>query len=81
MYYKSAEQQQLLMHMRHPIFLAPAVILWAVPLMTYDRFLVAVLLPLYLAWGSTIDSMDVEYIKEQFHMKKAQLLVNSNKVD
>ena len=75
-YYKSAEQQQLLEHMRHPIFLAPTLILWAVPIMTYDRFLIAVMLPLYLAWGSSIDQLDTSYVKQQFNVKKSQLLAN-----
>lgn len=79
-HYKSEEQQHLLMHLRHPIFVAPVVILWAVPVMTYDRLLVAVMVPLYLGWGSIVDHLDVQYVKEQFHMKKAQLLSNS-KVD
>ncbi|XP_064399434.1 nurim-like [Halichondria panicea] len=74
--YKSKEQQQLLSHSRHPIFLAPLIILWSVPVMTYDRFLVAMLLPLYVGWGSSIDSFDVSYVTEQFEVKKAQLLGN-----
>lgn len=80
MTYKSAEQQQLLIHLRHPIFLAPTLILWSVPVMTYDRLLVAVMLPLYLAWGSRIDYLDDQYVQEQFHMKKSQLL-GSEKAD
>ena len=76
MHYKSAEQQTLLSHHRHPIFLAPLVILWAVPTMTYDRFLVAVMLPLYLGWGGMVDETDVEYVRLQFKMKKAQLLLD-----
>jgi steroid 5-alpha reductase family enzyme len=36
-YTESGEQQQLLLeHSRHPIFLGPLIILWAVPVMTYD---------------------------------------------
>ncbi len=76
MTYKSAEQQQLLLHLRHPIFLAPTLILWAVPVMTYDRLLVAIMLPLYLAWGSRIDYLDDHYVREQFRMKKSQLLAS-----
>ena len=75
-HYKSEEQQHLLLHLRHPIFLAPVAILWAVPVMTYDRLLVAAMVPLYLGWGSLVDHLDVQYVKEQFHMKKAQLLTN-----
>lgn len=76
MLYKSEEQQQLLSHNRHPILLAPSLILWAVPVMTYDRLLVAVMLPLYLGLGTIIDGMDVSYVSEQFSMKKKQLLAN-----
>lgn len=76
MLYKSAEQRQLLSHNRHPILLAPSLILWAVPVMTYDRFLVAVMLPLYLGLGTVIDKLDVAYVSEQFSMKKRQLLAN-----
>jgi len=42
--------------------------------MTYDRFLVAMMLPLYMGWGSSIDSLDVEYVIEQFDVKWKQLL-------
>lgn len=76
MHYKSEEQQYLLQHMRHPIFLAPTLVLWAVPIMRYDRLLVAVMVPLYLAWGSSIDRLDASYVKKQFCEKKKQLLVN-----
>ncbi len=72
--YKSEEQQQLLRHSRHPIFLAPLLILWAVPIMSYDRFLMAAMLPLYLGWGSSVDSFDVAYVTNQFEVKRSQLL-------
>ena len=74
--YKSSEQQQLLHHNRHPILLAPAIILWAVPVMTYDRLLVAVLLPLYLGLGTVIDMADVTYVSRQFRVKRDKLLAN-----
>ena len=79
MSYKSEEQQQLLSHNRHPIFLAPTVILWAVPIMSYDRLLVAVMLPLYLALTSNVDTLDRSYVSDQFTMKKLQLLKNGSK--
>lgn len=74
MRYKSVEQQELLQHSRHPIFLGPLIILWAVPVMTYDRFLVAIMLPLYVGCGSIINDRDVAYVKDQFTMKRRQLL-------
>ena len=77
--YKSEEQQLLLCHNRHPILLAPALILWAVPVMTYDRLLLALMLPLYMGLGSNVDSMDVAYVSQQLKMKKLQLLKNHTK--
>ena len=44
--------------------------------MTYDRLLIAVMLPLYMGLASNVDSMDVAYVSEQFNMKKKQLLQN-----
>lgn len=79
MTYKSERQQKLLSHNRHPIFLAPTVILWAVPVMTYDRLLVAVMLPLYMALTSNVDTLDRSYVSDQFTMKKLQLLQNGHK--
>lgn len=79
MTYKSEGQQQLLSHNRHPIFLAPTVILWAVPVMTYDRLLVAMMLPLYMALTSNVDTLDRSYVSDQFTMKKLQLLQNGHK--
>ena len=78
MHYKSDEQQQLLEHSHHPIFLGPLIILWVVPVMTYDRLLVALMLPLYVyvGCGSIINDEDVSYVKDQFDMKRRQLLAN-----
>lgn len=81
MLYKSSEQQQLLSHNRHPILLAPSLILWAVPVMTYDRLLVAAMLPLYLGLGTIIDKADVTYVSRQFGMKRDKLLANGIKTD
>ena len=76
MSYKSEEQQQLLSHNRHPIFLAPTVILWAVPFMSYDRLLVAVMLPLYIGLAGSVDTLDRSYVSDQYVMKKYHLLQN-----
>ena len=70
---KAWEQRRLFTHMRHPLFFGPALILWAVPVMTYDRFLVAVMTSLYLAWGSHLDQSDVEYLQEQFTKKRCEI--------
>ncbi len=72
--YKSSEQQLLLQHNRHPIFLAPVLILWAVPVMTYDRVLVAIMFALYMGLGAMVTRSDVQYILEQFAAKRSQLL-------
>jgi hypothetical protein len=75
LHYKSAEQQYLLQHMRHPIFTAPLLIMWSVPVMPYDRLLLAIMLPLYMAWASGINSLDMTYVKRQFVSKWQQLLL------
>ena len=72
--YKSAQQQYLLYHMRHPILTAPLIIMWAVPVMTYDRLLLAVMLPLYMAWASALSIGDMQYVKRMFASKKEELL-------
>lgn len=72
--YKAAEQQYLLYHMRHPILTAPLIIMWAVPVMTYDRLLLAVMLPLYMAWASALDVGDKQYVKRMFTSKREELL-------
>ena len=71
---KSKEQQELLSHLRHPTLLSPLVILWAVPTMTYDRLLLAVMLPLYILCGNQLTSEDVFYVNEMHNEKKKTLL-------
>ena len=44
--------------------------------MTYDRLLIAIMMPLYSGVGTVIDRMDVQYVSEQFSVKKHQLLAN-----
>ena len=60
--------------MRHPIFTAPFILMWAVPVMSCDRLLLAVMLPLYLAWASGISALDMKYVRMQFINKWRQLL-------
>ena len=76
LHYKSAEQQYLLHHMRHPVLTAPLIVMWAVPVMTYDRLLLAVMMPLYMAWASAVDAPDMAYVKSQFMSKWQQLLLH-----
>lgn len=70
---KAEEQRRLLEHMRHPVFFGPALILWAVPVMTYDRLLMAIMVPLYLGWGSHLDQLDAAYVREQFGKKRHEI--------
>ena len=60
--------------MRHPILTAPLIIMWAVPVMTYDRLLLAVMLPLYMAWASALSIGDMQYVKRMFASKREELL-------
>lgn len=76
LHYKSREQQYLLYHMRHPILTAPLIIMWAVPVMTYDRLLLAVMLPLYMAWASAINAQDMIYVRKMFVNKLQHLLLD-----
>ena len=78
---KAAEQQYLFLHMRHPIFIAPLLLLWAVPVMTFDRLMVAVMVPLYLGWGSSLDRWDVSYVRDQFKKKTEETLLANGKVN
>lgn len=71
---KSQEQRDLLGHFRHPTILPPLVLLWAVPTMTYDRLLLAVMVPLYIIWGSKLTPDDVFYVNEMHQEKKKTLL-------
>ena len=65
--------------MRHPVFLAPLVILWVVPTMTYDRLLLAVMVPMYLLWGSHVNEEDTVYINMMYEQKKRRLLAATSK--
>lgn len=76
--FKAWENHELLRHMRHPVFLSPLLILWAIPRMTYDRILVGVMLPVYLIWGSRLDSEDVLYVNNMYQRKKRFLLYDKN---
>ena len=74
MTYKSEEQKLLFGHNRHPIFLAPMLILWAVPVMSYGRLLICVMMPLYMILTSNIDTLDRAYVLDQYSAKMDQLL-------
>ena len=72
--YKAWDNHDLLRHMRHPVFFAPLILIWAVPLMTYDRFLVGVMTPAYLIWGSQLTDEDNIYVHDMYKQKKKFLL-------
>lgn len=56
----SSKTQRLYEHMGYPNYLALLVVLWFVPIMTLDRFLLASVLTLYQLYMSQVDKKDVE---------------------
>jgi protein-S-isoprenylcysteine O-methyltransferase Ste14 len=66
---QSEKLQRLYSHMRHPMLTLPCVVLWAVPVMTLDRLVLAIFLPLYIIWGCGLDSEDSRYTREQLKRK------------
>ena len=49
-------------------------ILWAVPVMSYGRLLICVMMPLYMILTSNIDTLDRAYVLDQYSAKMDQLL-------
>ncbi|XP_056647822.1 nurim homolog [Diorhabda sublineata] len=70
---KSKQWQRLNNHIRHPSFLAFALIFWTSPIMSFDRILLAVILTtyMYIAWNP--DGSDYDYQKYQFERKHFRL--------
>ncbi|XP_055701314.1 nurim homolog [Phlebotomus papatasi] len=71
--YKATELRRLYGHVRHPSFICITVILWTVNILTLDRFVLNVLLTvyMYLAWNP--DSQDLQYHRSQLSRKKYEL--------
>lgn len=65
MLYKSAELQRLYSHMRHPSFVGLCAALWLFPYMTLDRFLLALMLTVYMIAAFRVDQQDYVYQREQ----------------
>lgn len=69
---KSPGAQRLLSHLRHPVCLELAVVLWFLPALSLDRLLLAVTLSTYLALAHSLDKQDLEYLC--VHLKSKMLL-------
>lgn len=65
---KTKELQNLYSHMRVPVFIAPMALLWFVPVMTLDRFLLASVFTFYLMFKSKINDNDVRYTSKQLNL-------------
>lgn len=69
---KSPRAQRLLSHLRHPVCLELAVVLWFLPALSLDRLLLAATLSTYLALAHSLDKQDLEYLC--VHLKSKMLL-------
>lgn len=59
---KPPSAQRLLSHLRHPIYLELAVILWLLPALSLDRLLLAGTLSAYVALAHSLDKQDLAYL-------------------
>eukprot|EP01116_Phalansterium_solitarium_P010352 TRINITY_DN25051_c0_g1_i1.p1 TRINITY_DN25051_c0_g1~~TRINITY_DN25051_c0_g1_i1.p1 ORF type:complete len:244 (+),score=12.40 TRINITY_DN25051_c0_g1_i1:22-753(+) len=64
--YYSEPKQRLYRHMRHPVLLGLLAVLWITPVMTLDRFVLALVLTIYQATRNDVDSADAKYAERQF---------------
>jgi len=71
--FKAAEQRRLLNNARHPLLIGPLLVLWLVPIMSADRLLVAILLPIYQIWGNRVTKADSGYVRLQYQRKVTEL--------
>ncbi|XP_029976681.1 nurim [Salarias fasciatus] len=67
--HKSAGAQRLLAHLRHPVCLELAVVLWLLPALSLDRLLLAATLSAYLALAHSLDKQDLTYLCVQLSSK------------
>nr|CAB3264445.1 nurim-like [Phallusia mammillata] len=70
---KSQSARQFLANMRHPTLTGFLVVLWLVPCMTIDRFLLASAFTLYLSHSSKLTEEDYVYLKRMQERKKESL--------
>ncbi|XP_075995172.1 nurim [Genypterus blacodes] len=61
--------QRLLLHLRHPVCLEFAVVMWLLPALSLDRLLLAGTLSAYLALGHSLDKEDLAYLCVQVRSK------------
>jgi hypothetical protein len=73
MKYKTPEARRLYRAMRHPGTSCLTFILWCYPIMTLDRFLLAVMMTLYVSFGFNVAVEDYEYIALQSARKDYEL--------
>lgn len=73
LHHKSQEHQRLFQHFRHPFSSGFLFVLWFVPVMRWDRFILSLGLSLYLFLGHSLDEDDYDYLREQYHLKEQQL--------
>ncbi|KAB0792492.1 hypothetical protein PPYR_14451 [Photinus pyralis] len=71
--YKSPDLKRLYLHMRHPSFIGFVVILWFIPFMSLDRFVLALILSAYMYLGWNTDSADHKYQELQSRRKFYEL--------
>ncbi|XP_022082953.1 nurim-like [Acanthaster planci] len=70
---KSREYQRLFQNFRHPVMTGLLIILWAVPVMTMGRLVLALSLTIYTFYGHSLDMRDYDYICQQHQLKKRTL--------
>nr|XP_060615363.1 nurim [Anolis sagrei ordinatus] len=66
---KSSRAVRLYAHLRHPVYLEFLLILWAVPCLSLDRLLLALLFTLYLTCAHSLDKQDYLYLRAQLDKK------------
>ncbi|XP_063040901.1 nurim [Engraulis encrasicolus] len=66
---KSARAQRLYSHLRHPVCLELAVVLWLHPAFPLDRLLLAGYLTSYLVLAHSLDTQDCAYLSVQLRSK------------
>ncbi|XP_065184279.1 nurim homolog [Sycon ciliatum] len=71
--YKSPTVRRLYSHCRHPILIPLLVLVWAAPVMSVDRLVLATCVPLYLLARSGLDWDDASYVHEQYLRKQMKL--------
>ncbi|KAH0630409.1 hypothetical protein JD844_013411 [Phrynosoma platyrhinos] len=66
---QSSRAVRLYAHLRHPVYLEFLLILWAVPCLSLDRLLLALLFTIYLTCAHSLDQQDYLYLRAQLDKK------------